>query len=125
MVTHVDRQNGGADFLSAASPDGRSSQGEPGLRKDLNVLTIQYVEYECHHWTTGGGVGDVHGELSNFGLERLLVQLRLILPQILQCDNTTLKKIITFLKWEENGYVQNAYRFEQLCFFFYLLPVPH
>lgn len=51
------------------------------------LLTIHYVEYECQHRATGGGVWDIHGVFPKVQLQRVLIQHRLVLQQIIQGDN--------------------------------------
>lgn len=60
------------------------------LHKHLaRLLTIHYVEYECQHRATGGGVWDMHGVFPNVQAQRVLIQHRLVLQQIVQGDNAT------------------------------------
>lgn len=79
-----------------AEKHSRDNLGKPDmlspawLHKHLaGLLTIHYVEYECQHRATGGGVWDMHGVFPYVQPERILIQHRLILQQIIQGDNPT------------------------------------
>lgn len=55
-------------------------------------LTVHYVEYERQHGAAGGGVWDVHGVLPDVQPQRVLIQHRLVLQQIVQGDDATLNE---------------------------------
>lgn len=50
-------------------------------------LTIHYVEYECQHRAAGGGIWDMHGVFPDVQPQRVLIQHRLVLQQIIQGDD--------------------------------------
>lgn len=50
-------------------------------------LTIHYVEYECQHGAAGGGIWDMHGVFPDVQSQRVLIQHRLVLQQIIQGDD--------------------------------------
>lgn len=74
------------------------------------LLTIHYVEYECQHRATGGGVWDIHGVVPNVQLQGVFIQHRLVLQQIIQGDNTT---------WSIDRGVRGSLEWEKItCFMF-------
>lgn len=84
--------------FSASKSGGGTFQGRPGetwhpsawLHRHLaGPLTIHYVEYESQHRAAGGGVWDVHGVFPDVQPERVLIQHRLVLQQIIQGDDAT------------------------------------
>lgn len=77
----------------------RDDLGKPDMlssawlhKHSARLLTIHYVEYECQHRATGGGIWDMDGVFPNMQLQRVFIQHGLVLQQILHGDDTTWNK---------------------------------